>query len=307
MKILAVDYGDSRTGLATCDRTEFLTTAITPQITLKARNKVAARVCEVAKEIGAELIVIGLPLNMDGTEGERAIKSRKLAKTVEIWSGLPVRMWDERQTTCAAADLLDESGKVVGTHNGAVRYTIGQRKGLGLAMGAPVYVCGKDMQANTVTVGPEEMLFDRIVYADEVNWIAIPELTEPLRELYVMAYSLPSIAAYLYKSTTKRLQVIFGPYLPEAQPKDFYEMEIASGSIMRGFMSVPCDVYFTMEAKISRFLDCSLKLYDVPKEKRAAITAAVLQMDLHTMALGIIQKTVQQAEKGFEALTEKQI
>ena len=77
MKILAVDYGDSRTGLATCDRTEFLTTAITPQITLKARNKVAARVCEVAKEIGAELIVIGLPLNMDGTEGERAIKSRK--------------------------------------------------------------------------------------------------------------------------------------------------------------------------------------------------------------------------------------
>ena len=66
MKILAVDYGDSRTGLATCDRTEFLTTAITPQITLKARNKVAARVCEVAEEIGAELIVIGLQLNMDG-------------------------------------------------------------------------------------------------------------------------------------------------------------------------------------------------------------------------------------------------
>ena len=102
MKILAVDYGDSRTGLATCDHTEFLTTPITPQITLKARNKVAARVCEVAKEIGAELIVIGLPLNMDGTEGERAAKSRKLAKTVELWSGLPVRMWDERQTTCAA-------------------------------------------------------------------------------------------------------------------------------------------------------------------------------------------------------------
>ena len=61
MKILAVDYGDSRTGLATCDHTEFLTTPITPQITLKARNKVAARVCEVAKEIEAELIVIGLP------------------------------------------------------------------------------------------------------------------------------------------------------------------------------------------------------------------------------------------------------
>ena len=110
MKILAVDYGDSRTGLATCDPTEFLTTPITPQITVKARNKVASQICAVAADIHAELIVIGLPLNMDGTEGERAAKSRKLAKTVELWSGLPVRMWDERQTTCAAADLLDESG-----------------------------------------------------------------------------------------------------------------------------------------------------------------------------------------------------
>jgi len=119
MKILAVDYGDSRTGLATCDVTEFLTTAITPQITLKARNKVAARVCEVAKEIEAEMILIGLPLNMDGTEGERAEKSRKLGKTLQIWSGLPVRMWDERQSTCEAADILDEVG-TFGAHRKAI-------------------------------------------------------------------------------------------------------------------------------------------------------------------------------------------
>ena len=110
MKILAVDYGTSRTGLATCDVTEFLTTAITPQITEKGRPKVAAKVCETAKNIQAELIVIGLPLNMDGTEGERAQKSRKLAKTIQIWSGLPVRMWDERQSTCEAADILSEAG-----------------------------------------------------------------------------------------------------------------------------------------------------------------------------------------------------
>ena len=119
MKILAVDYGASRTGLAVCDPTEFLTTPITPQITLKARNKVAARVCEVAKEIEAELIVIGLPLNMDGTEGERAAKSRKLATTVKLWSGLPVRMWDERQSTCEAADILDEVG-TFGAHRKAI-------------------------------------------------------------------------------------------------------------------------------------------------------------------------------------------
>ena len=97
-----------------------------------------------------------------------------------------------------AGDFLDENGRVVGTHNGAVRYTIGQRKGLGLAMGAPVYVCGKDMQANTVTVGPEEMLFDRIVYADEVNWIAIPELTGPLRVTARTRYHQVEQAATVY-------------------------------------------------------------------------------------------------------------
>ena len=130
----------------------------------------------------------------------------------------------------------------------------------------------------------------------------IAELTEPLRELYVMAYTLPTTADYLYRTTSKRLQVIFVDYLPDAQPKDFFEMEIASGSIMRGFMSVPCDPYFTVEAKIRRFLDCSLKLYDVPQAKRECIIDAILRMDLHSMAEGIIQKTIQQAEAGFEAL-----
>ena len=145
-----------------------------------------------------------------------------------------------------------------------------------------------------------------LLYAVETALqLHIAELTEPLRELYVTGYSLPTTSAYIYRSTAERLQGIFGEYLPHAQAKDFYEMEIASAGIMRSFMAVPCDLYFTAEVKIARFLDCALKLYDVPEEKRAAITAAVLQMDLHTMASGIIQKTVQQAEKGFEALTEK--
>ena len=78
-------------------------------------------------------------------------------------------------------DFLDISGKVVGKHNGAVGYTLGQRKGLGLAMGSPVYVCGKDMQNNTVTVGQESLLFARNLYADDCNFIAVDSLTEPLR------------------------------------------------------------------------------------------------------------------------------
>ena len=110
MKILAVDYGDSRTGLAVCDPGEILATPLKPQIEEKAMAKVAAKICEAAQANRAELIVVGLPRNMDGTEGARAQKSRKLGDLVAKMSGLPVRMWDERQTTITAVGFLSESG-----------------------------------------------------------------------------------------------------------------------------------------------------------------------------------------------------
>ena len=80
-----------------------------------------------------------------------------------------------------AGDFLDESGRVVGKHRGAVCYTLGQRKGLGLAMGAPVYVCGKDMEKNTVTVGPNEALFSSALRGNNWVWYPFPELTEPVK------------------------------------------------------------------------------------------------------------------------------
>lgn len=77
-------------------------------------------------------------------------------------------------------DYLDLSGKVVGRHRGAAAYTIGQRKGLGIALGEPVYVCAKDMVRNTVTVGPNEALFSSELTAKNLNWIPFPALTEPM-------------------------------------------------------------------------------------------------------------------------------
>ena len=96
----------------------------------------------------------------------------------------------------------------------------------------------------------------------------IAGLTEPLRKLYVTAYTLSSTSAYLHRSTAKRLEGIFGDYLPDAEAKDFYEMEIASTGMMRSFVAVLCDMYFTVERKIARFLECALKLCNVPSERR---------------------------------------
>ena len=89
----------------------------------------------------------------------------------------------ERHTnkTYEVGNYLDLQGNVVGQHRGAVAYTLGQRKGLGLAMGAPIYVCGKDMAANTVTVGPNEALFHSALRANDWNWIAMEGLAEPIR------------------------------------------------------------------------------------------------------------------------------
>lgn len=109
MKILAVDYGDARTGLAISDASELLATPL-PQIEEKSMNKAAAAILEAARAQNAEMIVMGLPRNMDGTEGSRAQKTRKMAAILERDGQLPVRFCDERRTTVTAAAQLSEVG-----------------------------------------------------------------------------------------------------------------------------------------------------------------------------------------------------
>ena len=132
----------------------------------------------------------------------------------------------------APGDIVWRDGSVVGRHNGALRYTIGQRKGLGLAMGAPVYVCAKDMQANTVTVGPEENLFDRIVYADEVNWITIPELTVPLRVTARTRYHQTEQAATVYPAGEGQFRLEFDQ--PQRAPTPGQAVVLYQGDVVLG-------------------------------------------------------------------------
>ena len=78
-------------------------------------------------------------------------------------------------------DILDQTGRTLGRHKGAVRYTLGQRKGLGLAADQPLYVCGKSMADNTLTVGPESALYAASLLADDWVWGAVPGLETPTR------------------------------------------------------------------------------------------------------------------------------
>ena len=77
-------------------------------------------------------------------------------------------------------NFVDEQGHVIGRHKGAARYTIGQRKGLGISAETRLFVSGKNMAENTVTVGLESALFHSSLLADEWNWIAPPAVGQPL-------------------------------------------------------------------------------------------------------------------------------
>lgn len=142
-----------------------------------------------------------------------------------------------------------------------------------------------------------------LVYAVETALqMYITELSEPLRELYVMAYSLPTTSEYIYQNTAKKVGTLFKDYVPGAQEKDFYEMDIASAGVMRGFMAKHCDLYFTIDQKLKRFLGCCFTLYHVPQEKQDEVIGAVLAMELKPIAEKIIADTVARAEQGFEEI-----
>ncbi len=109
MRILGIDYGDARMGFAISDPSGFLASGIGTVKVTGLRNAVQ-EAAVAAKERGAEKIVVGLPVNMDGTEGERAEKCKYFAKCLSEETGIETVMYDERRTTILAAGFMNETG-----------------------------------------------------------------------------------------------------------------------------------------------------------------------------------------------------
>ena len=107
-KLMAVDFGDTRTGLAVSDASRFLASGI-GYVSPGGIEKTAAAVAESAKENRVSAIIVGLPVNMDGSEGGRAARCRKFARMVRELTGLPVAVFDERMTTMTASRYLNET------------------------------------------------------------------------------------------------------------------------------------------------------------------------------------------------------
>lgn len=128
-----------------------------------------------------------------------------------------------------------------------------------------------------------------LFYAFEtVLQLHIAESKEHIREMYSVSYSLMNSSKVIYKTITSKLMDVFKDHLPHLEEKDFYELEIASAGIMRGYLSIPCDMYFTMERKVRKFLETTFKIYDVSKEKIEAAIEFVSKFDFNEISLNVI-------------------
>lgn len=134
------------------------------------------------------------------------------------------------------------------------------------------------------------MTDDKILFwaAETTLQLYMAESSEQIRDLYITAYSLPKTSDIIRRSIAEKMSEYFLPYNPGYQEKDFYEMEIATGGIIRGFMSVPCDMYFTMNAKVARYLETSFRVYKVPQEKTQEAIQFVSRFDFAQIAQNVI-------------------
>ena len=110
MRIMAIDYGDAHTGVAVSDPTGLLA-GFTATITAYRPEAAAEQLAALARDHGAEELVLGHPLNMDGSRGPRAEKAEAMAELLRTVTGLPVVLWDERRTTIDAHQILFNAGK----------------------------------------------------------------------------------------------------------------------------------------------------------------------------------------------------
>lgn len=127
-----------------------------------------------------------------------------------------------------------------------------------------------------------------IFMANEVLQIYMAEMNEDMRNLYLAGYSMPKTSEAVLRRRADILYENFGDVFPDFALKDFYELEIATIGIMRAYMSVPCDMYFSLETKTDRLLTTMLKIYDVDVVKIEETKAFVRQIDFEALARDVV-------------------
>ena len=139
------------------------------------------------------------------------------------------------------------------------------------------------------------------IYAVETAiQMTLTELNENLREIYIEAYTQKEASDYIFRETAKELERIFGSYLPGRTARDFYDMEIGSASIMRGYMAHPCDAELTLEKKLRLFFCMSLRAYRVPEDELEQVIRFVEGLDIRAIAERVMHALFEALAMRFE-------
>lgn len=128
--------------------------------------------------------------------------------------------------------FISADGTVLGTHKGLIRYTTGQRKGLGLALPAPMYVLSKDIENNSVILGTNEQLFSRECTVGDVNTISVAAFDTPLRAEVKVRYSHGAASAWIYPEDEGCVKVVFDEpqrAITRGQTAAFYDGDLLLG------------------------------------------------------------------------------
>ena len=135
-------------------------------------------------------------------------------------------------------DIVDTEGHVLGTHQGIAQYTVGQRKGLGIAAEEPLYVIALDAEKNQVIVGNNSQVFAKGLIADKLNWVAIDNLREPMEAEVKIRYGAREAAAMLYPQEDGKVKVEFrepARAITPGQSAVFYiDQRVLGGGIIEG-------------------------------------------------------------------------
>ena len=186
-----------------------------------------------------------------------------------------------RETTLA--DILTEAG----VSSSSFRNIFGNKDGLLSELVDFMF----ENQFEMAGAVPGNTSSPAMLYAVETAiQLTITERNENLREIYLEAYNCSDIAEQIHRKTATAIAKIFRPYLPECTDSDFYEMEIGTAGIMAGYMARKCDIYFTLERKLDRFLHMALGAYQVPKPEQDAIVSRICKLDICRIADSVMQK-----------------
>lgn len=130
--------------------------------------------------------------------------------------------------------------------------------------------------------------------------ITLTELNENLRDIYIEAYSLPETSEYIYLHTKYELKQIFGKNFPDYDDSDFYEMEIGTAGLMRGYMARKCDIHFPLERKLRRFLVAEMRVYQVPETEQEKVLQFIQSLDIKAIATDVMYKLFAMLEMTFD-------